>query len=79
MNNLIINEYINHNIKDVYTDIIINIRYKNRKKEKEDIILGRAIIPLFLILNTYKWKIKKIKNKIRYCTKCFFMVTYISM
>ncbi|ETW60792.1 hypothetical protein PFMC_03492 [Plasmodium falciparum CAMP/Malaysia] len=71
MNNLIINEYINHNIKDVYTDIIINIRYKNRKKEKEDIILGRAIIPLFLILNTYKWKIKKIKNKIRYCTKCF--------
>ncbi|KYN99058.1 putative membrane protein [Plasmodium gaboni] len=71
MNNLIINEYINHNIKDVYTDIIINIRYKNRKKEKEDIILGRAIIPLFLILNTYRWKIKKIKNKIRYCTKCY--------
>ncbi|CRG96473.1 conserved Plasmodium protein, unknown function [Plasmodium gallinaceum] len=71
LNNLIINEYINHNVKDIFTDIVINVKYKNRKKEKEDIVLGRAIIPLFLLLNTYKCKIKKIKNKMKYCMKCF--------
>ncbi|GAW81185.1 hypothetical protein, conserved [Plasmodium gonderi] len=71
MNNLIINEYINHNLKDIYSDIVINIKYKNRKKNNEEIILGRVIIPLFLVLNTYKYKIKNIRNKIKYCTKCF--------
>ncbi|CRH00294.1 conserved Plasmodium protein, unknown function [Plasmodium relictum] len=71
MNNLVINEYINHNVKDIFTDIVINVKYKNRKKEKEDIVLGRVIIPLFLLLNTYKCKIKKIKNKMKYCMKCF--------
>ncbi|VTZ67949.1 conserved Plasmodium protein, unknown function [Plasmodium chabaudi chabaudi] len=79
INNLIINEYINHGVKDIYSDIIINIKYKNngknksknKKNGKEDITIGRIIIPLFLLLNTYRCKIKKIKNKMRYCTKCF--------
>ncbi|CAI7720707.1 conserved Plasmodium protein, unknown function [Plasmodium vivax] len=71
MNNLIINECIKHNVKDIYTDIVINIKYRNRKKNNEDIILGRVIIPFFLLLNTYKYKIKKIRNRIKFCTKCF--------
>ncbi|ETB57487.1 hypothetical protein YYC_04376 [Plasmodium yoelii 17X] len=77
INNLIINEYINHGVKDIYSDIIINIKYKNnvknknKKNVKDDITIGRIIIPLFLLLNTYRCKIKKIKNKMRYCTKCF--------
>ncbi|SCN12938.1 conserved Plasmodium membrane protein, unknown function [Plasmodium malariae] len=71
MNNLTFNECVNHNLKDIFSDIVINIKYKNRKKEKEDMILGRVIIPLFLLLNTYKCKMKRIKNKIKYCTKCF--------
>ncbi|KJP90311.1 hypothetical protein AK88_00159 [Plasmodium fragile] len=71
MNNLIINECIKHNVKDIYTDIVINIKYINRKKNNEEIILGRVIIPFFLLLNTYRYKIKKIRNSVKYCTKCF--------
>ncbi|GAB66694.1 hypothetical protein PCYB_094780 [Plasmodium cynomolgi strain B] len=71
MNNLIINECIKHNVKDIYTDIVINIKYRNRKKNNEEITLGRVIIPFFLLLNTYRYKIKRIRNRIKYCTKCF--------
>ncbi|EUD67269.1 hypothetical protein C922_02419 [Plasmodium inui San Antonio 1] len=71
MNNLIINECIKHNVKDIYTDIVINIKYRNKKKNNEEIILGRVIIPFFLLLNTYRYKIKNIRNRIKYCTKCF--------
>ncbi|CAA9988444.1 conserved Plasmodium protein, unknown function [Plasmodium knowlesi strain H] len=71
MNNLIINECIKHNVKDIYTDIVINIKYVNKKKNNEEIILGRVIIPFFLLLNTYRYKIKRIRNRIKYCTKCF--------
>ncbi|ANQ08316.1 Uncharacterized protein PCOAH_00027570 [Plasmodium coatneyi] len=71
MNNLLINECIKHNVKDIYTDIVINIKYVNKKKNNEEIILGRVIIPFFLLLNTYRYKIKRVKNRIKYCTKCF--------